>query len=79
MIQKNIVQLAIESFKAKNKITRSGARTLAKEMGVTPMTVYRWIRSGEVSLERVEEFSKLTDTRPIDLNKKLQRFVPAGK
>ena len=70
----NIVRLAIKSYQSKNNLTRGAVKEIAKQLGVKPLTVYRWANAGEVSIDKVEAFAEITNTRPSDLNKTLQRL-----
>lgn len=75
MTTSNVVRLAIDSYEKKNRLTRGGVSEIAKKLGVQRITVYRWIKNGEVSLDKIEDFARLTGANPADLSHRVRRLV----
>lgn len=75
MTTSNGVRLAIDSFEKKNQLMCGGVSEIAKRLGVQRVTVYRWIKNGEVSLDNIEAFARLTGANPADLNHRVRRLV----
>lgn len=70
----NPVALAVLNFARKRKI-RGGQTALAQELGCSRVTIYAWIRSGEVSFRFVKRFAELTDCNPCNVNSTFREAV----
>ena len=75
---KNAVELAVQNYERLRGLTRGGKTALARDLGCSRISVQTWCRQGFVTIEWLEKFASLTQTRPIDLNPQIRRLAEIG-
>ena len=72
---KNAVELAVTNYERLRGLTRGGKTALARELGCSRISVQTWCRQGAVSIDWLEKFCELTQTRPVDLNPQIRKLA----